>query len=108
MENVDNEFVDFVMADGDYKTKLTQKYNQRTKWSKPVEGEVLAHLPGTIIEVKVNEGDHVKAGQLLLIHQAMKMYNRIVAPIEGIVASVDVKSGDNIPKDYLMIKIKPE
>ena len=40
MENVNNEFVDFVMADGDYKTMLTQKYNQRTKWSKPVEGEV--------------------------------------------------------------------
>lgn len=107
MENTNNELVDFVVADGDYKTKLTQKYNQRIKWHKPVVGEVLAHLPGTIIEVKVKEKDHVKVGQLLLIHQAMKMYNRIVAPIEGTVVLVDVKAGDNVSKDYLMIKIKP-
>ncbi|SRR5574344_632226 len=107
MENTDKEFVDFVMADGDYKTKLTHKYNQRTKWHKPVEGEVLAHLPGTIIEIRVKEGDPVKKGQLLLIHQAMKMYNRIVAPIDGTVIAVDVKAGDNVSKDYLMIKIKP-
>ena len=60
------------------------------------EGEkVTAPMPGTILEVKVNVGDSVKAGQVLMVLEAMKMENDIVADKDGVV-SFAVKAGDTV------------
>ncbi len=104
MEN--REMVDFVVTARKYKTLLTNKYKARQPWRKPVEGEVLSNLPGTIISMAVKEGEQVKEGQLLLIHEAMKMYNRIVSPVSGVVKKIHVKEGDKIGKNFLMVEIK--
>ena len=72
----DNEYVDFVVTARKYKTTLTAKYKNRKMWHKPFVGDVISHLPGTIVKVEVQQGQEVEAGQLLLIHQAMKMYNQ--------------------------------
>ena len=77
-------------------------------WHKPFVGDVISTLPGTIVKIHVEKGQQVEAGQLLLIHQAMKMYNRIVAPVSGVIAELDVKEGDKITKDHLMVKIEPK
>ncbi len=53
-------------------------------------------MPGTILDVKVNVGDNVAEGQVLMILEAMKMENDIVAPVAGKVASINVKKGDNV------------
>lgn len=53
-------------------------------------------MPGTILEVKVNVGDVVKAGQPFVVLEAMKMENDIVAPVDGTVTSVLVKKGDTV------------
>ena len=45
-------------------------------------------LPGTVINVLVKPGESVKAGQLLLILEAMKMENEILAPEDGVVSSI--------------------
>lgn len=108
MENKENEYVDFVVTARKYKTLLTEKYKNRKMWQKPFIGDVVSHLPGTVIKLEVKEGQTVEAGQLLLIHQAMKMYNRVVAPIAGIVVGIPVKEGDKISKDHLMVKIEPK
>ena len=50
-------------------------------------------MPGTILSIAVKAGDSVKAGQLLMILEAMKMENEIVAPEDGVVASVAVAKG---------------
>lgn len=105
-KEIENEYVDFVVTARKYKTLLTTKYKNRKMWQKPYIGDVVAHLPGTIIKLEVEEGQTVVAGQLLLIHQAMKMYNRVVAPISGVVTSLGVKEGDQIAKDHLMVKIE--
>lgn len=102
----EEEFVDFVVTARKYKTLLTEKYKNRPVWQKPSEGDVISHLPGTIIKIVVAEGQAVEAGQLLLIHEAMKMQNRIVAPISGVVAELGVKEGDKISKNHLMVKIE--
>jgi biotin carboxyl carrier protein len=102
------EYVDFVVTARKYKTLLTKKYENRSKWHKPVPGEVLSNLPGTVMEIKVKEGVKVKAGQLLLIHEAMKMLNRIVAPIDGTVTAIHVNKGEQIKKNHLMLTIKPK
>lgn len=58
--------------------------------------KVEAPMPGTIIDVKVSVGDTVKAGQPIVILEAMKMENDIVAPIDGTVTSILVKKGDTV------------
>lgn len=108
MEKTENEYVDFVVTARKYKTLLTAKYKNRKMWHKPFVGDVISHLPGTIIKLEVQEGQEVQAGQLLLIHQAMKMYNRVVAPVSGIITEVGVKEGDKIAKDHLMVRIEPK
>ena len=102
------EYVDFVVTARKYKTLLTAKYKSRPMWHKPSAGDVVSHLPGTIVKVEVQQGQEVEAGQLLLIHQAMKMYNRVVAPVAGTIVELGVTEGDKIPKDYLMVKIQPK
>jgi len=102
------ELVDFVVTARKYKTLLTNKYKKRQVWQKPLPGEIHSNLPGTIIKLEVQEGEEVKEGQLLLIHEAMKMLNRVVAPVNGKVTSVEVKEGEKIGKNHLMIKIEPK
>ena len=75
-------------------------------WHKPSAGDVVSHLPGTIIKIMVEEGQAVEAGQLLLIHEALNMQNRVVAPISGVVVELNVKEGDKITKNHLMVKIE--
>lgn len=100
------EYVDFVVTARKYKTLLTEKYKNRPIWHKPSAGDVISHLPGTIIKILVAEGEAVEAGQLLLIHEAMKMQNRVVAPVSGVVAELNVSEGDKITKNHLMVKIE--
>lgn len=55
--------------------------------------KVASPMPGKILDVKTKVGDAVKKGQVLLILEAMKMENEVVAPEDGTVASVDVAVG---------------
>lgn len=60
----------------------------------PAGGEsVTAPMPGTIFDLKVKEGDTVENGQVLLILEAMKMENEIVAPAAGKVVSINAAKG---------------
>lgn len=60
-------------------------------------------MPGKIVTVAVNEGDEVTAGQVLVILEAMKMQNEIVAPGPGTVKKIHVKPGQNVEgKDVLL------
>ena len=47
------EYVDFVVTARKYKTLLTAKYKSRPMWHKPSAGDVVSHLPGTIIKIMV-------------------------------------------------------
>mgnify|MGYP000488445335 CR=1 FL=1 len=55
---------------------------------------VKAPMPGNILDVKVAAGASVKAGDVLVILEAMKMENEIVAPQDGTVASINVNKGE--------------
>ena len=52
------------------------------------------------------EGQEVKAGDLLCLLEAMKMHNKILAPISGTIMKIHVNKGDKLPKDALMFEIK--
>lgn len=63
---------------------------------------VTAPMPGNILDVKVKAGDSVKAGDTLLILEAMKMENEISAPQDGTIASVNVRKGDVVNSGDLL------
>ena len=106
MENKENEYVDFVVTARKYKTLLTEKYKNRKMWHKPFVGDVISTLPGPVVKLYVEKGQEVEAGQLLLIHLAMKMYNRLVAPVSGCITELDVTEGYKIVNDRLMVTIQ--
>ena len=58
--------------------------------------KVASPMPGKILDVKAKVGDAVKKGQVILILEAMKMENEVVAPEDGTVASIDVASGATV------------
>ena len=58
--------------------------------------KVSSPLPGTILDVFVNVGDQVKAGQRVVLLEAMKMENNIEADTDGTVTSVNVRKGDSV------------
>ena len=64
---------------------------------------VNAPLPGTILSVNVSEGQHVKAGDVLVIIEAMKMENEIMAPADGTVTSVSVSKGQSVESGTALV-----
>ncbi len=66
---------------------------------------VKAPLPGLIIDVKVREGEKVKAGQNIVVMEAMKMENQIQATADGTVKKIFVKKGDNVAEGNAMVEI---
>ena len=58
--------------------------------------KVNAPMPGKILSVKASVGQAVKKGDVLLILEAMKMENEVVAPEDGTEASIDVAAGDSV------------
>ncbi len=57
---------------------------------------VVAPMPGTILKVNVSKGDTVKAGQVLVVLEAMKMENEILAPKDGTVTQVVTSKGSSV------------
>ena len=69
------------------------------------EGKVNANLPGQIAKLFVSTGDKVRAGQALLILEAMKMENEITSPRDGVVHSISVKPEQLVSKGELLLEI---
>lgn len=67
--------------------------------------KITAPMPGTILKVAANAGDTVKRGQVLLILEAMKMENEIVAPSDGTVASINVAKGASVNAGDLLASL---
>ena len=71
------------------------------------EGEpVNAPMNGNIVDVKVSVGQSVKTGDVLVILEAMKMENEIVAPKDGVIGGVLVNKGDTVDTGAALVTIK--
>lgn len=66
---------------------------------------VKSPLPGVIVDLKVREGDQVKAGQHLLVLEAMKMENNIDADRDGIIVELKVNKGDSVLEGDTLLTI---
>ena len=67
--------------------------------------KIEAPMQGKIVAVKVNVGDSVKQGEVVIVLEAMKMENEIVSPAAGKVASVHVTVGQQVNAGDLMISM---
>lgn len=70
------------------------------------EGSLFAPTPGKVIKVNVKEGDKVARGSILLIVEAMKMENNIVATHNAIIEKVAVKEGDMVGSDVQLVVLE--
>jgi pyruvate carboxylase subunit B len=77
---------------------------KRPKPSKP--GDVAPPMPGRVVQVLVGLDDQIKAGDPLLIIEAMKMESRVPAPIDGKVTAILVVEGDNVKTDETVIQLE--
>lgn len=66
---------------------------------------VTAPMPGTVLRINAKVGDAVKAGQAVVVLEAMKMENEIVAPQDGTIASVNVSQGASVNNGDVLVTL---
>ena len=71
-------------------------------------GDVTSPVSGKVTEIRVNVGDEVKEGDVLLIVEAMKMANEVHSPVSGTVEEILVRVGEHVNPDEVLIRIKPK
>ena len=73
----------------------------------PVAGaaQVTAPMPGNVVSVKVNVGDSVNEGDLVVVLEAMKMENEIFASQSGKIVGVSVNAGDSVNTGDVLVSI---
>ena len=75
--------------------------------AQPITGHTVnAPLPGRVVELKVKVGDTVKAGQEVLVLEAMKMENSIPTDYAGTVKQILVNVGDNVQTDAILVEVE--
>ena len=68
------------------------------------EGDVVSPLPGTVLRLFAKPGQRVKAGEVLLILEAMKMENEIAAPADGLVSEVCAEAGAAVQSGDVLVR----
>ena len=93
-----------------YSVTLKDKFDQlleklgMTNSAASKVNNIKAPMPGLIIDLKVKEGDAVKAGDTLIILEAMKMENSIKSPGDGTVKKIKAKKGESVEKGQVLIE----
>ncbi|MBP5798215.1 MAG: biotin/lipoyl-binding protein [Bacteroidales bacterium] len=67
--------------------------------------KMAAPLPGTIMQIFVHQGDSVKKGDKLLMYEAMKMENNLLAEADGTITAINCRQGDNVLQGDVLIII---
>jgi biotin carboxyl carrier protein len=101
----EENYTTFIINVAKYKTKLTHKHLGRKSYVPKDLNIIKAFIPGTVISVCVKPGQKVKEGDILLVFDAMKMYNNLISPFNAIVKTVNVKPGDRIEKSTVLIEL---
>ena len=95
-------------------TKERTNYAEETAAAPPIKKsnpvgssskDIIAPLPGVILDIKVSVGDQVKAGQTILIMEAMKMENEITAEIDGTVKEIKFRKEDAVLEGDVLIEL---
>lgn len=94
-----------------YRVKISNEIDQLIKemgfsvGSGKKANDIKAPMPGIILGINVAENQEVREGETLLILEAMKMENAIVAQKDGVIKSIFAKSGETVEKGELLIEM---
>jgi biotin carboxyl carrier protein len=97
---------ELVVDDTVYETRLTWRYRQRRGWTRRDERRITSHIPGLVLKVEVRPGQPVRRGDPLLVLEAMKMQNEVVAPCDAQVKAVHVDPNQRVAKNELLIELE--
>jgi len=90
--------------------RLSFEFDRRRTTSAAKSGshaaEVRAPMPGRIVAVPVSVGEDVKPGQALIVIEAMKMQNELLASAGGRVAEVHVRAGDTVERGAVLLRLE--
>ncbi len=68
---------------------------------------VRSDMPGSITEIHVKSGDTVKAGDVLVVMEAMKLIFPLAAPRDGVIASLHCQVGEIVPRGQTLVQLEP-
>lgn len=98
---------EIIVNQGNQTSSEKTKEKDKSERPKPSHGGcVTTAMPGTIIDVKVNVGDKVNAGDGVVVIEAMKMENEIQAPESGTIIAIFVKKGDSVSPNETLVEIQ--
>jgi acetyl/propionyl-CoA carboxylase alpha subunit len=75
--------------------------------SEAADRELRAPMTGKVVKVAAAVGGAVRAGEILVILEAMKMEYRLVAPRDGTVDSVGCREGDRVDRGHVVVRLSP-
>jgi biotin carboxyl carrier protein len=85
----------------------TRAIREMTGGEPEVKGSVLvAPMPGLVVKVEVEVGQQVRAGQGLVVIEAMKMENELKAPADGVVVKIDARAGQTVNKGAALVVLE--
>jgi biotin carboxyl carrier protein len=103
-----NLFEEIALENGIFETRVTRKFTLRKPYARQDPGVVKAVIPGVVSEILANVGTAVKQGDTVMILEAMKMLNRIMAPLHGTIKAIHVSPGDRVAKGQVLMEVESE
>jgi 3-methylcrotonyl-CoA carboxylase alpha subunit len=88
--------------------RITFDREDGTGSASAADGAILAPMPGKVIAVDVAEGDHVTAGQRLMVLEAMKMEHALTAPFDGTVTGLEAATGGQVQVEAVLCVVEPQ
>jgi pyruvate carboxylase len=101
-----DKFSQIGLENGVFEARVTRKFAQRKPYEKRDPGIVKAVIPGVVTEICARPGSIVRKGDTVMVLEAMKMLNRIMAPRDGTVNAIRVSAGEKVTKGQVLIEIK--
>jgi biotin carboxyl carrier protein len=89
-----------------YKTRISKKFENRKPYQPANPKIVLSFIPGTVLDIFINEGQNVEKGEELMILDAMKMQNRLKSSIHGKIKKILVNKGDKVSKGTVLLELE--
>jgi pyruvate carboxylase len=88
------------------KSRVSDSKASRVKGDPEDPAQACAPMPGMVTEIAVSPGQEVKAGEKLIVLEAMKMLTTVSASADGVVKEILVKKGDQVDSDDLLAKLE--